>query len=204
MSRTLPGPGAYDQRGMFESPGKVKGTTLVPRRPDSAMFSAGRTPGPGAYTPSTNLKTTSSPAYRMGSASRDTKQRDGAPGPGNYDPRGSQGKGGVRIGTSVRSPLNGHSSTPGPGSYEYQRKVGEGPKYVMNPRRDEGGIGGGMSNSRYVPGPGSYNPDVHMTRDKAPGAKMGTSNRADLYEGRANPGPGQYDVRGRLNGPQWG
>lgn len=203
MSRTLPGPGAYEHKGMFESPVKGGGASIVPRRPDSAIFSAGRTPGPGAYTVNTNLKTTTSPAYRMGSASRDTKERAGAPGPGNYDPRAVQGKGGVRIGTSVRSPLNRNSGTPGPGSYEYKLKVGEGPKYVMNPRREEGGAVN-TSNSRYVPGPGSYNPEVHMTRDKAPGVKMGSSNRADLYEGRANPGPGQYDVRGRLNGPKWG
>jgi len=199
MSKTLPGPGTYDFRGTFESP--TKGTTLVPRRPDSAVFStAGRNPGPGAYSPNLSTKQ-NGPAYRIGSASRDNKAHSGAPGPGNYEPQVIRGKQGVKIGTSVRSPLSTSGATPGPGTYDYTLKVAEGPKYVMNPRRDDGM---GMTQTKYVPGPGAYTPDVGLTRDKAPGVKMGTSNRSALYDTKANPGPGQYDVRGRVAGPQWG
>jgi len=71
----------------------------------------------------------------------------------------------------------------------------------MNPRRDDGM---GMSNTKYIPGPGAYSPAVDLTKNKTPGMRMGTGNRSDLYDTKANPGPGQYDVRGRLAGPQWG
>lgn len=34
--------------------------------------------------------------------------------------------------------------------------------------------------------------------------RMGSSNRGDFYGSKMNPGPGQYDVRGRIGGPKWG
>lgn len=198
MSKTLPGPGAYTFKGEFDSP--MKGTSMVPRRPDSALVSASRSPGPGAYNPSLTTKN-SAPAYRMGSASRDGLYgKSGAPGPGNYDVRPATTGKNIRIGTSVRSPLNGNSTTPGPGSYNYNSKVGEGPKFVMNPRRDEGKL----QNSRYVPGPGAYSPSVEYVKNSAPRSGMGTSQRGGLYSSKSNPGPGQYDVRGRIGGPKYG
>jgi len=197
MSRTLPGPGAYDNKGIFESPSK--GATIGSRRPDSAMFTSGRYPGPGAYTPSLSDKK-GSPAFRIGSASRDTRERAGAPGPGAYEPQNLRGKQNVRIGTSVRDPLNRSGNTPGPGSYDYSQKVGAGgPKYIMNPRRDDN-----AANTRYVPGPGAYSPEVGVTRDRNGGVRIGTSNRNNLYDTKANPGPGQYDTRGRIGGPKFG
>jgi hypothetical protein len=197
MSKTLPGPGTYENKGIFESP--TKGTTLVPRRPDSAMFTAGRAPGPGAYNPTLSDKK-GAPAYRIGSASRDTRERAGPPGPGSYDPQGVRAKQNVKIGTSVREPMNRSGNTPGPGTYDYSQKVGEGPKYVMNPRRDDSGF----TNTKYVPGPGAYSPNTGLVRDSNTGVRIGTSNRNDLYDAKPNPGPGQYDVRGRLAGPKWG
>ena len=126
MSKTLPGPGAYTFKGEFESPGK--GTSMVPRRPDSALVSASRSPGPGAYNPNLNTKY-QAPAYRIGSASRDgLSGKSSAPGPGNYNPRLISSAKSVKMGTSVRSPLSTSSKTPGPGSYDISSKVGEGPK----------------------------------------------------------------------------
>jgi len=196
LAKTAPGPGTYEFKGVFESPGK--GTSLVPRRPDSALFSAGRTPGPGAYEPSLSTKN-KGPSYRIGSASRDTKDRAFAPGPGNYEPRSIQGNQNIKIGTSQRAPLSANKNTPGPGTYEYSLKVGEGPKYIMNPRREDNNQG-----TRYVPGPGAYTPAVELVKEKSPGVRMGSSNRSDLHGPRLNPGPGQYDVRGNLAGPKWG
>jgi hypothetical protein len=197
MSKTLPGPGTYENKGVFESPNK--GVTLVSRRPDSALFTSGRTPGPGAYNATLSDKK-AGPAYRIGSASRDTRERAGPPGPGSYDPQGTRGKQNVRIGTSVRSPINRSGNTPGPGSYDYSQKVGEGPKYIMNPRRDDNSA----YSTKYVPGPGAYTPSTGLVKDKNTGVRIGTSNRNDLYDTKPNPGPGQYDVRGRLAGPKWG
>jgi len=197
MSRTLPGPGAYQHKGEFESPNK--GTSLVPRRPDSAFFGSGRAPGPGAYNPSLSDKK-GAPAYRIGSASRDTKERIRAPGPGSYDPQATRGNQNVKIGTSVRSPMGRNGNTPGPGSYEYSLKVGEGPHYVINPRREDNS----GQKTKYVPGPGAYTPSDGLVKEKRTGVRIGTSNRSDLYDTKLNPGPGQYDVRGRIGGPKWG
>lgn len=198
MSKTMPGPGAYQFKGEFESPGK--GTSMIPRRPDSAMLSASRSPGPGAYNPNGSVAGTQAPAYRIGSASRDGLYgKSGAPGPGNYEPRLVQSTKNIKFGTSVRSPMSGSNKTPGPGSYDLNTKVGEGPKFVMNPRRDDGGV-----NSRYIPGPGAYTPSVEFTKNTGPNYRIGTGNRSDLHSAKANPGPGQYDTRGRLAGPRWG
>lgn len=197
MSKTLPGPGTYDLKGTFAE--IDKGISLAPRRPDSALISSGKAPGPGAYTPNLITKK-SSPAFRMGSASRDTKERVGSPGPGNYDPISVQKNKNVIIGTSKRASLPVNGYTPGPGSYDCPLRVGEGPKYVMNPRRDDSNL----LSPKYIPGPGAYNPSVDLIKGNNSGAKIGTSNRTELYDSKANPGPGQYDVRGRITGPKWG
>jgi len=129
MSKTMPGPGSYNFKGEFES--MAKGTSMVPRRPDSALLTASRSPGPGAYNPSLDTKL-KSPSYRLGSASRDgLSGKSYAPGPGNYDPRLSSNGKNVKFGTSVRSPLNGSTKFPGPGSYNINSKVGEGPKVII-------------------------------------------------------------------------
>jgi len=200
MSKTLPGPGSYVFKGTFESPGK--GTSMIPRRPDSALLSASRSPGPGAYNPNLSDKQ-QQPAYRIGSASRDglSRERAGTPGPGNYNPRNVQSQQNIRIGTSVRSPLSDTMKTPGPGSYAISPKVGEGPKYIINPRRDDVSR---TQQTRFVPGPGAYNPSVELAKGKSPAIRVGTSSRDGLYETKSNPGPGQYDVRGRIGGPKWG
>jgi len=61
MSKTLPGPGSYNLKSMFEETGR--GTSMTPKRPNSALISASRMPGPGAYNPVVDQKTRS-PAYR--------------------------------------------------------------------------------------------------------------------------------------------
>ena len=125
MSKTLPGPGSYELGSMFEGDGK--GMSLVPRRPDSALTHASRSPGPGAYDPSLANKN-QAPAYRMGSAQRDSPSKNGAPGPGNYDPKLWQNGQNIKIGTSMRSPLSTTGKNPGPGTYDSGSRVGEGPK----------------------------------------------------------------------------
>jgi len=201
MSKTLPGPGQYSHRGDFDSPGK--GTSLVPRRPDSAYLSGSRTPGPGAYAPSLTDKA-KGPSYRIGSASRDgtsSGNRLGSPGPGAYNPAYTKGNKNVKIGTSTRSNLSASAYTPGPGAYDQRTKVGEGPKHIMNPRRDDVTK---SKNDKYVPGPGAYSPSLNLTKSQNSTCKMGTSTRGDFYGSKSNPGPGQYDTRGNMKGPKWG
>ena len=130
MAKTLPGPGSYDLRGVFEEEGR--GTTLVPRREDHKLKSASRSPGPGSYNPTLYTKD-QAPAFKMGSAQRDSPTKGGAPGPGNYDPRLIQGGQNIKIGTSMRSPLSMTGPNPGPGAYDSGPRVGEGPKVNYPP-----------------------------------------------------------------------
>jgi len=197
--RTAPGPGAYTYKGSFDQGGK--GHSLVPRRPDSAIFGASRSPGPGAYNPSASVK--AAPAYRIGSAvrdTRDTKERASTPGPGNYNISYIKGNQNVRIGTSTRKAIYEERNTPGPGAYTHGSKVGEGPKFIMNPRRDDSSL----IVNKFVPGPGAYNVKVDATKLSNSAVGIGTSNRVEINPTKANPGPGQYDTRGRLGGPKYG
>ena len=46
MSKTMPGPGNYNSKSIFE---KAQGTgiSMTPKRPDSALLGASKIPGPG-------------------------------------------------------------------------------------------------------------------------------------------------------------
>jgi len=199
-TRGLPGPGAYNYRSEFGDTGK--GMSLVPRRSENDLLTSGAIPGPGAY--NVNLKNKhSQPAYRIGSASRDSLSRDNreVPGPGNYNFRNTNIGTNVRIGTSVRQPLNPLRNVPGPGTYSYRTKIGEGPKFVMNPRREDVTK---SQNDRGMPGPGAYNPSLSAVKFHASSAGIGSGERNDLYASRTNPGPGQYNLRSGFKGPKWG
>lgn len=198
MAKTLPGPGAYSMTSEFESPGK--GTTLVPRRPDSAHTALGRNPGPGAYNPD-YLPKTRAPTYRIGTASRDgLGDRRGAPGPGNYDPSLPRTRKSIIIGTSRRRALSEASITPGPGAYNTFSKI-DGPKHVLVSRKEDQTK---SRNDKLIPGPGTYSPSVEFVKKGNPVIGIGTSSRDDFTKGVKNPGPGTYNVRGSFEGPKWG
>jgi hypothetical protein len=199
FSKTVPGPGAYSLKGEFEKSGH--GTTLVPRRPDSAYLAVGQIPGPGAYNPQFNTKL-NQPAYRIGSASRDGigNSKSGAPGPGQYDPKTIKSNGTIRFGSSLRKPLADATFTPGPGAYSVPNKANEGPKYHMGIRKEDSSL----NYAKTIPGPGAYNPSMGYVKDKQPSFGIGSGKRDDLYKSGQAPGPGQYDTRGRNGGPKWG
>jgi len=197
MRMTAPGPGAYAPKGSFDQ--GSRGFSLVPRRPDSAVLGVTRSPGPGAYNPSSSVR--AAPAYRIGSAVRDTRERATTPGPGNYNPSAVHGKQNIRIGTSTRKGMYEEKNTPGPGAYTHNPKVGEGPKYIMNPRRDDGLV---SVEGKLIPGPGAYNPSVNLTKHNNSSVGIGSGNRTEINPTKANPGPGQYDTRGRIGGPKYG
>lgn len=50
LSKTVPGPGNYTSKSIFDKQ-QGAGISMVPKRPDSAFFGA-KTPGPGSYNPS--------------------------------------------------------------------------------------------------------------------------------------------------------
>jgi hypothetical protein len=194
MSKTLPGPGAYNTRGSLDA----HGTSLVPRRPDSAQLYSSHIPGPGAYTPSLTHRP-KSPQVRIGTSSRDGFGGDrNQPGPGQYDPRLFKSAPAFKVGTSVRPPLNQATATPGPGNYNLTARSVEGPKYHMSPRLDN------LGSKDRVPGPGTYSPRVDYTKEKGNQIRIGSASREGWNINKTAPGPGQYDTRRGLGGPKWG
>mmetsp|Transcript_28970 Transcript_28970/g.26315 ORF Transcript_28970/g.26315 Transcript_28970/m.26315 type:complete len:290 (+) Transcript_28970:116-985(+) len=85
MSKTMPGPGSYDTGFKWDKTGK--GTTILPRRPDSAHLALSRVPGPGEYQPSLESARKRPPSCKIGTASRDglSNMSRTLPGPGQYN-----------------------------------------------------------------------------------------------------------------------
>lgn len=92
MSKTLPGPGAYNIGFQWDKTGK--GTTILPRRPDSAHMALTKVPGPGEYQPSLDSSRKRPPSCKIGTASRDpmSAMSRTLPGPGNYNPERPRSK----------------------------------------------------------------------------------------------------------------
>jgi len=176
------------------------GTTIVPRRPISGNENI-KAPGPGAYEPKLNGRN-SSPSYKMGQAQRtfDDRESKSKPGPGQYEIKNSHGAPAYKIGSSQRQGLSQSMIGPGPGAYSYNSRAIEGPKHVMTARHEDTSL----NYLKSTPGPGAYTPAFDKSKDRSPAVGIGTSNRTELTGTKAVPGPGQYDVRGRLGGPKWG
>lgn len=69
-------------------------------------------------------------------------------------------------------------------------------------------MGGGGQRSKGarvdIPGPGQYNPKVDCAKENLGGIKIGTNPRGNKYLDDGIPGPGNYNVSGRLGGPAFG
>jgi hypothetical protein len=199
LSKTAPGPGAYNLGVGMKATGG--GATIVPRRPISGSENV-KAPGPGAYEPKLNGRN-SSPSYKMGSAQRsyDEREQKSKPGPGQYEIKNAHsGAPSYKIGSSQRQDISQSGVGPGPGAYSYNSRAIEGPKHVMTARHEDTSL----NYLKSTPGPGAYTPAFDKSKDRSPAVGIGTSARSDLAGLKVVPGPGQYDVRGRLGGPKWG
>lgn len=188
-----PGPGHYDNKTLFEfNIEKNKGTSLVPRRPESASLMAN--PGPGTYEQTVQPGKRSAPKISIGKQGRNnmTKEQLMKPGPGAYEfnPKlkgTNEPKYG--FGTSQRGTAKSTVDTPGPGFYQYQEPPGKNaPKYLMGLKTKV------ILGNENVPGPGSYDPSIEKYSRKraAPKIGMGTSMREGFYQSSDTPGPGVY------------
>jgi len=52
-----------------------------------------------------------------------------------------------------------------------------------------------------TPGPGAYDP---IKRQKGGKVRIGSAIRRPLYDTKNTPGPGNYEVRGKIEGPKYG
>lgn len=98
--------------------------------------------------------------------------------------------------SSLRSQSSGRSNTPGPGQYQYLTKP-EGPSYSLRGRSREGII-------ENKPGPGCYNPLYNFSIEKAPAFSLGSAERNTSLASNGSPGPGNYEIKENMAGPNWG
>ena len=83
---------------------------------------------------------------------------------------------------------------PGPGEYDSPKRFGDNAQSVSirgrprDPSRNDS------------PGPGNYETDISMVKDRTLAYKMSSSKRADVVskEARNLPGPGIYDQHSQL------
>lgn len=102
------------------------------------------------------------------------------------------------FGSSHRLPHSDDKNTPAPGSYEIPSKLKEGPQYSMHGRTQP-------ARPFDSPGPGQYNHDKSVVREKSPSYKIGSAKREESTERYYEiPGPGTYqDTRPQSAGPKW-
>jgi len=91
---------------------------------------------------------------------------------------------------------------PGPGSYIITKMVGDNsPHYTIRTKTATAG------DTFKTPGPGTYeSTKVGQVRPKSPTWKIGTGKKDDIYrelQRRGVPGPGNYESKGTLSGPQY-
>lgn len=100
-------------------------------------------PGPGAYDAHATQMMKKAPGWRIGSATRDDRERailrNKIPPPGthnpNFDSVGTK-QASWSFGTSTRPALNQTKNTPGAGTYDIPGKAIEGPAFVIGLKLD--------------------------------------------------------------------
>ena len=90
------------------------------------------------------------------------------------------------------------SYSPGPGSYSYSIKR-EGPQYSLRGRDYSD-----SEDNLPAPGPGRYSPNFDCSLEKLPSYSLSLSKRGTSMASNRSPGPGTYDYRTTLSGPNWG
>jgi Sperm-tail PG-rich repeat len=105
-------------------------------RPRLKLKQGDLVPGPGNYTPNTNVLTKSSPAWGLGKSQKfmDNRKTKDVPGPGAYSTKTTLEGRKWGFGTSKRT-QSVRANFPGPGSYEIKSTVGATPFYVQIPNK---------------------------------------------------------------------
>jgi len=189
-----PGPGTYENKTEIEyNVDKHKGTSMVPKRPQSAANT--NPPGPGAYEQDPKPIKHRAPNFSIGKQTRDPadKEKLGKPGPGQYESNPklkgtNEPKYGFGTGQRDETRTSAKEN-PGPGNYNYIEPIGKhAPKYIMGLKTNP------LEGNLKVPGPGAYDPSIEKYSKKrtAPKIGMGTSIRDGFYRSAETPGPGNY------------
>jgi Sperm-tail PG-rich repeat len=188
-----PGPGTYAFKSDFDAKReKMVGSSMVPRRPDSAGMGGASFPGPGAYQPATSFSRPKSPEVKIGTEPRGKLDNEAmkVPGPGTYKTPTRIIDEAPKISMGLRTSYSGYTNlNPGPGSYMPESHSGatmrKAPQYSLRPRTAT------ALSTMANPGPGAYNPSVEQAKEQGPKVGFGSATRGNQAVGDA-PGPGAY------------
>ena len=90
------------------------------------------------------------------------------------------------------------SNVPAPGVYDIKSLIVEGPRFTFRPKPR-------LKESDPVPGPGNYNPNPLIGKEKAPVWGITKNEKSnDTNKDKSLPGPGAYLSVSTLTGPKWG
>jgi hypothetical protein len=212
----MPGPGEYqivDHLPKGQSKSMLGGPIDPPKTKDSGV------PGPGNYFVETNdsdylnhipgvriVKKPDRFSNKIDDAENE-RARDYKPKQPSVMPR--ENVKGWGIGKGLRDPIKNKFETPAPNAYEVVDFPPTGDKKEDDKNKDKKykfhmGMRTNYKANRgqEVPGPADYVPDIWQPNTIA--HVIGTGARSDLGVGKAYlaPGPGEYEVRGRIEGPQ--
>lgn len=128
----------------------------------------------------------------------DDPYSNATPGPGSYNISGNIGRNDKKglIKERSRPQSAAYSKVPGPGAYN--------PRRMRKGKNQKIGTQEKLSMGRYktgTPGPGAYEPGK---RRKGGKVRIGSAVRRPLYDSKNTPGPGNYNVRGKIGGPKYG
>ena len=193
-----PGPGNYnpkDELVRHGTPGTIMGSSKRPQ-----MSKNTNAPGPGMYDINPNVN--KGKQYSFGTGNRDdslNRQSKGIPGPGTYAQPGvvgTEAKGVIIAGkVKDRKP----DEVPGPGAYDSNNQR-NAPAYSMSGHRTEDPI---MKDKAKLPASNVYNPDDSYCKNRPPTVSFGSRPKVSDLRGNGMPGPGQYQLKTTLGGPNF-
>lgn len=192
-----PGPGTY-QPGKDPRQIRPPTYTLLPRREDPSVRSAGQLGGGAMYGPFTDLG--KGPKYSIGGGQRSAEQGSATrgPGPGAYQKVAFEKSSRIKrspsatFGAGLRDGPNQSSKGPGPGQYEPKNPFGA-PKFSIGSSvRPSSAPPGGRN-----PGPGTYTPLSGLGTSKNAGISI-SQRIADPQSRNPAPGPGAYNPKPSL------
>jgi hypothetical protein len=154
-------------------------------------------PGPGNYDLSNINK---GKEISFGHGQRDNnleKQTRGNPGPGTYTSPSFVGKDSQGKTIAGRVKDRKLDDNPGPGTYHSPEKR-NGPAFSLLGHRTDDPI---MKEKASMPSPGCYDPNDSLTKNKSPNVAFGNRPKVSDLKGDGAPGPGQYQLKTTLGGP---
>ncbi|KAL2913746.1 hypothetical protein HK105_206762 [Polyrhizophydium stewartii] len=152
------------------------------------------TPGPHDYdVPTDPPDAPCGPSFTMRRRLDESfRNKDTKPGPNQYYPK-------IPASEKMASLKGMHKEnkslkTPGPANYIIPANLFSGPHYTLTARNIP------FQDDVFVapnPGPTDYNPDAHLTLNKAPTFSLGSRPKSSRHESDNIPGPGAYHPRDR-------